>query len=206
MTVPNPSLPAGKLPASLLAELLPTLPTADPALLLGPAVGEDAAIIDFARNVAGLENANTTEINPQTPYPVIGLITEWMGEDGSVQQRDEDSDLGGTMRMGAQEGRLSCDSLSYRIYGHADVRERHRHRYEVNNNFVPQLEAAGLGIAGKSKDGSLVEVIEVKDHPWFVACQFHPEFTSTPRDGHPLFTSFITAARDQSVYKGAKDS
>ncbi|MCB1693510.1 MAG: CTP synthase [Pseudomonadales bacterium] len=173
---------------------------------LGICYGLHAAIIDFARNVAGLENANTTEINPQTPYPVIGLITEWMGEDGSVQQRDEDSDLGGTMRMGAQECRLSCDSLTYRIYGHADVRERHRHRYEVNNNFVPQLEAAGLGIAGKSKDGSLVEVIEVKDHPWFVACQFHPEFTSTPRDGHPLFTSFITAARDQSVYKGAKDS
>ena len=164
---------------------------------LGICYGLHAAIVDFARNVAGIENANTTEINPQTPHPVIGLVTEWKNESGNVEKRDEFSDMGGTMRMGAQDCNLSCDSLTHRIYGRTPIRERHRHRYEVNNNYVKQLETAGLGIAGRSKDGALVEVIEVKDHPWFVACQFHPEFTSTPRDGHPLFTSFIQAAIKQ---------
>ncbi|XOV89994.1 MAG: CTP synthase [Pseudomonadota bacterium] len=164
---------------------------------LGICYGLHAAIIDFARNVAGLEAANTTENNPQTPHPVIALVTEWVDEKGNIETRDESSDLGGTMRMGAQECKLSCDSLTYRIYGSTSIRERHRHRYEVNGNYVDQLEKAGLGIAGRSKDSSLVEVIEVPDHPWFVACQFHPEFTSTPRDGHPLFTSFINAAHEQ---------
>jgi CTP synthase len=164
---------------------------------LGICYGLHAAVIDFARNVAGLENANTTEINPQTPHPVIALITEWMQQDGKLEVRDENSDLGGTMRMGAQECHLACDSLTYKIYGRANIKERHRHRYEVNDTYVKQLEEAGLGMAGRSMDNSLVEVIEIRDHPWFIACQFHPEFTSTPRDGHPLFTSFINAAYQQ---------
>ena len=161
---------------------------------LGICYGLHAAIIDFARNVAGLEGADTTENRPDTPYPVIALVTEWTDETGQLEQRNEFSDLGGTMRMGAQECLLACDSLTRKIYGAASIRERHRHRYEVNNTYVEQLESAGLRMAGKSKDGALVEVIELPDHPWFVACQFHPEFTSTPRDGHPLFTSFIEAA------------
>ena len=163
---------------------------------LGICYGLHAAIIDFARNVCGMENANTTEINPQTPYPVIGLVTEWTDHEGRVETRDENSDLGGTMRMGAQECKLACDSLSRKIYGEPVIHERHRHRYEVNDNYVDRFEKAGLRIAGRSGDGSLVEVIELKDHPWFIACQFHPEFTSTPRDGHPLFTSFIEAANE----------
>ncbi len=173
---------------------------------LGICYGLHAAIIDLARNVAGLENANTTEINPQTPYPVIGLVTEWTKENGERETRDMNSDLGGTMRMGAQECNLSCDSLCYRIYGGTTIKERHRHRYEVNDSYVKALEAVGLRVAGRSKDNSLVEVIELKDHPWFVACQFHPEFTSTPRDGHPLFSSFVEAASSRkSVYKAAPD-
>ncbi|MBD3648563.1 MAG: CTP synthase, partial [Pseudomonadales bacterium] len=162
---------------------------------LGICYGLHAAIIDFARNVAGLEDANSTEVDPGTPHPVIALITEWITDDGRTEVRDEASDLGGTMRMGEQECILHCDSLTSRIYGESSIRERHRHRFEVNETYVEQLEKAGLRIAGRSKsDQSLVEVIELDDHPWFVACQFHPEFTSTPRDGHPLFTSFITAA------------
>jgi CTP synthase len=125
---------------------------------------------------------------------VIALITEWVNEEGETETRNEDSDLGGTMRMGEQVCNLSSDSLTYQIYGESVIKERHRHRYEVNNNFVPALEKAGLKVAGRSADGVLVEVIEYKDHPWFVASQFHPEFTSSPRDGHPLFTSFIEAA------------
>ena len=138
--------------------------------------------------------ADTTENNPETPYPVIGLITEWVNEDGETELRHEDSDLGGTMRMGEQVCRLSCDSLTYRIYGAKEIKERHRHRYEVNNRYLDDLEKAGMRIAGRSADNLLVEVIEYADHPWFVASQFHPEFTSSPRDGHPLFTSFIEAA------------
>ncbi len=161
---------------------------------LGICYGLHAAIIDFARNVAGLEGANTTENDPDTSYPVIALVTEWMDEEGNVEQRDESSDLGGTMRMGAQECKLGCDSLTREVYGDQTIFERHRHRYEVNNTYVPRLESAGMRMAGKSKDDALVEVIELPDHPWFIACQFHPEFTSTPRDGHPLFKSFIEAA------------
>ena len=161
---------------------------------LGICYGLHAAIVDIARNVAGLENANTTENNPNTPHPVIGLIMEWMNEDGDVETRDADSDLGGTMRMGEQECRLAENSATSQIYGQDSINERHRHRYEVNDHYVSALEEAGMLVAGRSMDDSLVEVIEVKDHPWFVATQFHPEFTSTPRRGHPLFSSFIEAA------------
>jgi CTP synthase len=161
---------------------------------LGICYGLHAAIVDIARNLADLEDANTTEINPNTHHPVIGLITEWVNEDGVTQERDRSSNLGGTMRMGEQVCRLSCDSLTYSIYGSSEIKERHRHRYEVNNNYVEALESAGLRVAGRSADDLLVEVIELKDHPWFVASQFHPEFTSSPRDGHPLFTSFVEAA------------
>ena len=161
---------------------------------LGICYGLHAAIVDIARNVAGLENANTTENNPNTPHPVIGLIMEWMNEDGDVETRDADSDLGGTMRMGEQECRLLENSATSQIYGQGSINERHRHRYEVNDHYVSALEEAGMLVAGRSMDDSLVEVIEVKDHPWFVATQFHPEFTSTPRRGHPLFSSFIEAA------------
>ena len=161
---------------------------------LGICYGLHAAIVDIARNVAGLENANTTENNPNTPHPVIGLIMEWMNEDGDVETRDADSDLGGTMRMGEQECRLVENSATSQIYGQDSINERHRHRYEVNDHYVSALEEAGMLVAGRSMDDSLVAVIEVKDHPWFVATQFHPEFTSTPRRGHPLFSSFIEAA------------
>lgn len=161
---------------------------------LGICYGMHAAIVDFARNVCKMENADTSENNPNTPYPVIGLITEWLEEDGSKVKRGIDSDLGGTMRMGEQECKLSEDSLSAKIYGASSVKERHRHRYEVNNKYVPELQKAGMRIAGQSMDESLVEIIEIEDHPWFIASQFHPEFTSTPRDGHPLFTSFVNAA------------
>ncbi len=161
---------------------------------LGICYGLHAAIIDLARNVAGLDGANSTEVDPDTPHPVIALISEWTDDQGQVEVRDRDSDLGGTMRMGEQECRLSCESLTYKIYGAVDIKERHRHRYEVNDNYVADWERAGLRIAGRSRDESLVEVIEYVDHPWFVACQFHPEFTSTPRQGHPLFKSFIEAA------------
>jgi CTP synthase len=141
-----------------------------------------------------MEGANSSEVNLNTEYPVIGLITEWTNSSGDVEVRDEDSDLGGTMRMGEQECQLSCDSLTYKIYGQPSILERHRHRYEVNPTFVPEFESKGLRVAGQSVDKSLVEVIELKDHPWFVASQFHPEFTSSPREGHPLFRSFIEAA------------
>lgn len=161
---------------------------------LGICYGLHAAVIDIARNCAGLAGADTTENRQDTPYPVIGLITEWVNEDGVTEQRDAESDLGGTMRMGEQVCQLSCDSLTYRIYGTKEIKERHRHRYEVNNRYVPDLEKAGMRVAGRSTDNLLVEVIEFVDHPWFVASQFHPEFTSSPRDGHPLFKSFIEAA------------
>ncbi len=160
---------------------------------LGICYGLHAAVIDFARNVVGLENANTTENDSATPYPVIALITDWITSAGAVETRTAQSDLGGTMRMGEQECVLTADSLTHRIYGKEVISERHRHRYEVNENYVGKLEDAGLRIAGRSKKDDLVEVIEVMDHPWFVACQFHPEFTSTPRDGHPLFIDFIRA-------------
>ncbi len=161
---------------------------------LGICLGMQVAVIEYARNVAGLEGAHSTELNPQTPHPVIGLITEWTTEDGSVEQRSADSDLGGTMRLGGQQCRLTEGSMVREMYGEEVITERHRHRYEFNNNYMDQLAEAGMQFSGKSMDGSLVEVVEVADHPWFVACQFHPEFTSTPRDGHPLFSGFVTAA------------
>jgi CTP synthase len=152
------------------------------------------AVIEFARHVAHLEGAHSTEFCPESPNPVVGLITEWQDAGGALEKRSENSDLGGTMRLGAQECRLEVDSTAYKCYGREVVLERHRHRYEVNNNLLPALEAAGLRVSGRSMDGALVEVIEVADHPWFVACQFHPEFTSTPRDGHGLFEGFVSAA------------
>lgn len=161
---------------------------------LGICLGMQSVVIEFARNVLGLKGANSTEFDKNSPHPVIGLITEWITADGAVEKRDESSDLGGTMRLGAQECRLVSGSKAREIYGADVIVERHRHRYEVNNNYVDQLQKAGLRIGGWSADDTLVEVVELPDHPWFVACQFHPEFTSTPRDGHPLFSSFVNAA------------
>lgn len=161
---------------------------------LGICLGMQVAVIEFARNVLGLEGANSSEFVDNSPHPVVGLITEWITSEGSVEQRDASSDLGGTMRLGAQACHLVEGSRARDIYGAETIMERHRHRYEVNNNYVQNLQQAGLRVGGWSADHSLVEVVEVIDHPWFVACQFHPEFTSTPRDGHPLFTGFIEAA------------
>jgi len=165
---------------------------------LGICLGMQSVVIEFARNVLGLKDANSTEFDKQTQHPVVGLVTEWIEADGSIEKRDESSDLGGTMRLGAQECRLVKGSKASDIYGSDMIVERHRHRFEVNNNYVDQLQKAGLRIGGWSSDDTLVEVVELPDHPWFVACQFHPEFTSTPRDGHPLFTSFVKAAREKS--------
>lgn len=165
---------------------------------LGICLGMQVAVIEYARNVAGITKAHSTEFESSTPDPVIGLITEWTAEDGSVEKRDENSDLGGTMRLGGQGCKLVAGSKIHQCYKNDEIVERHRHRYEFNNKYLEQLEKAGLVFSGKSLDGSLVEVVEVADHPWFVACQFHPEFTSTPRDGHPLFTGFISAARDKA--------
>jgi CTP synthase len=161
---------------------------------LGICLGMQLALIEYARNVAGIPEAHSTELKPDTKEPVVALITEWTTADGSVEQRSEESDLGGTMRLGAQECVLTPDSLAARCYRSDRVVERHRHRYEVNNNYVQRLEQAGLRVAGRSVDGELVEMIEVPDHPWFLACQFHPEFTSTPRDGHGLFRGYLEAA------------
>ncbi|MFA7554078.1 MAG: CTP synthase [Spongiibacteraceae bacterium] len=161
---------------------------------LGICLGLQVAVIEFARNVAGLTGANSTEFNSKAQHPVIGLITEWTKSDGSTEKRDENADLGGTMRLGGQECRLVEGSKAKQIYNSDLIIERHRHRYEVNNNYLDQLQQAGLRIGGWSADDSLVEVIELPEHPWFVACQFHPEFTSTPRDGHPLFSGFVNAA------------
>lgn len=161
---------------------------------LGICLGMQSVVIEFARNVLGLKGANSTEFDRNSPHPVIGLITEWITSDGEVEKRDESSDLGGTMRLGAQECRLVPGSNARHVYGADVIVERHRHRYEVNNNYVDQLQKAGLKIGGWSADDTLVEMVEIPDHPWFVACQFHPEFTSTPRDGHPLFTAFVKAA------------
>ncbi len=161
---------------------------------LGICLGMQVAVIEYARNVAGLEGAYSTEFDRNAKHPVVAMITEWVQADGSVATRGEDSDLGGTMRLGAQSCHLLDGTKSRECYGEAEIVERHRHRYEVNNNYLQQLEDAGLIISGRSQDRSLVEMVEVPDHPWFVACQFHPEFTSTPRDGHPLFSGFVNAA------------
>lgn len=161
---------------------------------LGICLGMQVAVIEFARNVAGWSDANSSEFDANSKHCVVGLITEWTDEAGYIEQRSEGSDLGGTMRLGAQQCRLQEGSLAYQCYQQDVITERHRHRYEVNNTFVEQLEAAGLKFSGRSMDGSLVEMVEIVDHPWFVACQFHPEFTSTPRAGHGLFEGFVGAA------------
>ncbi len=164
---------------------------------LGICLGMQIALIEYARDKAGLAKANSTEFDLKTEAPVIALIDEWQTADGSVEKRDENADLGGTMRLGAQEVELKAGSLAAKIYGAEEIRERHRHRYEVNNHYLPQLEAAGLVIGGVSAGRErLVETIELPQnvHPWFFACQFHPEFTSTPRKGHPLFAAYIKAA------------
>jgi len=161
---------------------------------LGICLGMQVAVIEFARHVAGLEGAYSTEFDRNAKHPVIGLITEWRTAEGGIEQRGEDSDLGGTMRLGAQFCRLEEETLARKVYGQEVISERHRHRYEFNEHYRAALEAAGLTFSGMSADNSLVEMIELKDHPWFLACQFHPEFTSTPRDGHPLFKAFVEAA------------
>ncbi|MBV2128342.1 CTP synthase [Arsukibacterium indicum] len=161
---------------------------------LGICLGMQVALIDYARNVAGMTGAHSTEFNKETPYPVVGLITEWLDAAGSVETRSDDSDLGGTMRLGSQNCNLIENTKAREIYGKAVIQERHRHRYEVNNNLRPKLEEAGLVVSGLSADNQLVEMIEIPSHPFFVAGQFHPEFNSTPRDGHPLFQAFVAAA------------
>ena len=170
---------------------------------LGICLGMQVAVIEFARHVAGLEGAHSTEFRKDTPHPVIALITEWIDEDGSVQQRREGGDLGGSMRLGAQPCRLVADSLAGATYGKDVIVERHRHRYEFNNRYRGPLGAVGMHFCGHSLDGRLVEMIELPDHPWFLACQFHPEFTSTPRAGHPLFRGFIGAAIRQRQQRHA---
>ncbi|AOW76438.1 CTP synthetase [Colwellia sp. PAMC 20917] len=161
---------------------------------LGICLGMQVALIDYARNVAGLTDAHSTEFNPETPHPVVGLINEWLDEEGQVEYRHENSDLGGTMRLGSQLCHLVKGTKAYDVYGSETIYERHRHRYEVNNNYREQISKAGLVFSGLSTDKTLVEMIEIPDHPWFIAGQFHPEFNSTPRDGHPLFESFIAAS------------
>ena len=161
---------------------------------LGICLGMQVAVIEFARDVAKLEGAHSTEFLANTPHPVIALVTEWQDEAGNIETRDKTSDLGGTMRLGGQKACLIAGSLAHNLYKKDVVKERHRHRYEFNNHYLEQLNQAGLKVSGKSIDGRLVEIVEIADHPWFVACQFHPEFTSTPRGGHPLFSGFVSAA------------
>ncbi len=163
---------------------------------LGICLGMQIAVIEYARNVANLKLANSTEFNDKTKYPVVGLISEWLDIEGSVEKRDSNSNLGGTMRLGSQECILENNSLTRSLYKKNKIKERHRHRYEVNNNLIDVLISKGMSVVGKSSDKMLVEVIEVKDHPWFIGCQFHPEFTSDPRKGHPLFSGFIRAAKE----------
>lgn len=165
---------------------------------LGICYGMHAAFIEFARNVVGLEGAHSTEIEAATEHPVIALITEWKDRAGRIEQRTGEEGMGGTMRLGEQTCVLRPGTRTAGIYGSRAVKERHRHRYEVNNNYVAQFESEGLVIAGRSEDGELVEMIELPDHPWFIACQFHPEFTSSIRNGHPLFTGFIEAANQHA--------
>jgi CTP synthase len=164
---------------------------------LGICLGMQLAVIEYARHKAGLVGANSTEFDPDTPHPVVALITEWQARDGSIERRSTSSDLGGTMRLGAQPCEVVPGSLAHRIYGTTQVAERHRHRYEVNNHYLPRLEASGLVVGARAKSaaaGELCEMIELPQHPWFFGCQFHPEFTSNPRRGHPLFIAFVGAA------------
>jgi CTP synthase len=151
------------------------------------------AVIEYARDVAGMADASSTEFDPETTHPVVALITEWLDRDGKVETRSENSDLGGTMRLGSQRCPIKAGTLAQRIYGD-EVNERHRHRYEVNNHYVPALEVKGLVISARTPSENLPEMMELPDHPWFVGVQFHPEFTSTPRDGHPLFRAYVEAA------------
>lgn len=168
---------------------------------LGICLGMQLAVIEYARNVAGLSGANTTEIDASTEHPVIALITEWQNKDGSTEKRSEQSDLGGTMRLGAQACYLTEGSIIRDLYNSETIIERHRHRWEVNDNYIERLKQSGLTVSGLSADQSLVEVVEIADHPWFVACQFHPEFSSRPRGGHPLFSGYISAALDYARAK-----
>jgi CTP synthase len=164
---------------------------------LGICLGMQLAVIEYARHMAGLANANSTEFDADTPHPVVALVTEWQNRDGTIEKRSAQSDLGGTMRLGAQPCEVLPGSLAQRIYGGTTVAERHRHRYEVNNHYLPRLEAAGLVVGARAKSalaGDLCEMIELADHPWFFGCQYHPEFTSNPRRGHPLFIAYINAA------------
>ncbi|MEE2023215.1 CTP synthase [Alkalimonas mucilaginosa] len=161
---------------------------------LGICLGMQVALIEYARHVAGMVDAHSSEFNKASTHPVVGLITEWLDADGAVETRSEDSDLGGTMRLGSQACNLVKGTKARAIYGKDVIQERHRHRYEVNNHFLPQLKEAGLVVSGLSADNQLVEIIEIPTHPWFVASQFHPEFCSTPRDGHPLFEGFVAAS------------
>jgi len=164
---------------------------------LGICLGMQLAVVEYARHVAGMADATSTEFNRTTKFPVIGLITEWLDERGELQQRSLESDLGGTMRLGAQKSELVEGTKTREVYGKAEITERHRHRYEMNNRFIEPLEKAGMKISGYSTAQHLVETVEIPEHPWFIAVQFHPEFTSSPRDGHPLFASFIDAAKKQ---------
>jgi CTP synthase len=171
---------------------------------LGICLGMQLAVIEYARHVVGLEGASSTEFDAETPHPVVALITEWMDREGRIEKRDASSDLGGTMRKGAQRCPIKPGTLASRIYG-AEVNERHRHRYEVNNTYVPRLEAAGMTISSLTPTENLPEMMELPSHPWFVGVQFHPEFTSTPRDGHPLFSSFIRAALEHKAQRTKGD-
>lgn len=170
---------------------------------LGICLGMQLAVIEFARNVAGLKDANSTEFNPATPHPVVALITEWQDREGQIERRDTSSDMGGTMRKGAQRCPVKPGTRAHDIYGD-EVYERHRHRYEVNNAYVPRLEQAGLVISARTPTEQLPEIMELPKHPWFMGVQFHPEFTSTPRDGHPLFSSFINAALKRQAQGSAE--
>lgn len=163
----------------------------------GICLGMQTALIEFARNVVGLKEAHSTEFDPETPFPVVALVTEWVTQEGLLERRDQNSDLGGTMRLGGQTCYLKQGTKARALYGQEKVVERHRHRYEVNGQLLPDLEKQGLVISGCSEQGNLVEMIELNRHPWFIGCQFHPEFNSNPRDGHPLFVSFVEAARAQ---------
>jgi CTP synthase len=168
---------------------------------LGICLGMHIAMMEFARHCAGMEKANSTEFNLETAFPVIGLISEWRDNEGALQERSETSDMGGTMRLGGYRCHLTPGTLTQKIYGQEVIVERHRHRYEVNEKLLPALEKAGLSISGFCEEGKLVEMIELPNHPWFIGCQFHPEFTSSPRDGHPLFTSFVDAAKKAKTEK-----
>ena len=173
---------------------------------LGICLGMHMAMIEYGRHICGLTGAHSSEMEPTTPHPVVALITEWQDADGSLEKRDAQSDLGGTMRLGAQTCHLVEGSLAQKVYGASEIRERHRQRYEINNNYVAQIEAAGLRVGGWSQDRELVEMVELPSHPWFLACQFHPEFTSRPRGGHPLFTSYIEAALRHTEAQSATEA